>query len=92
MIWKGLTVEIIKRLWSHEYFVDNEWLQMIHNSWWCYWVIYKTKTTLQDVDRQVEDLAQAAEVRKPVYWENKEKTLLGGKMGLRAPWLDEEND
>jgi hypothetical protein len=92
VIWKGLAVEIIKIFRSHGYFVYNQWLQIIHNSWWCHWVAYKTNVTLQDVDRQIEDLVQAAEVDEPSFWEEKGETPLGGKMGSRAPWLDEEND
>ena len=92
MIWEGLAVEIIKIFWSHGYFVDNRWLQMIHDNWWCHWVAYKTKVTLQDVDKQIEDLIQEAEVDKPVFWEEEGDTPLGGKMGLRAPWLDKEEN
>jgi len=93
VIWEGLTVEIIKVIWDHGYFVDNKWLQMIHNNWWCHWIAYKTNVTMEDVDRQIEDLVQAAEVDEPIFWEDAEgETPLGGNMGLRAPWLDEEND
>tara|TARA_Y100001972_G_C7573099_1_gene287621 strand:+ start:358 stop:636 length:279 start_codon:yes stop_codon:yes gene_type:complete len=92
VIWEGLAVEIIKIFWSHGYFVDNRWLQMIHDNWWCHWVAYKTKVTLQDVDKQIEDLIQEAEVDEPVFWEEEGDTPLGGKMGLRAPWLDKEEN
>ena len=47
---------------------------------------------MQDVDRQIEDLVEPTEVAAPVFWEEEGDTPLGGKMGLRAPWLDEEND
>jgi hypothetical protein len=93
VIWEGLAVEIIRIFWDHGYFTDNKWLQMIHDNWWCHWVAYKTNVTLQDVDRQIEDLVQAAEVDEPVFSEKLEgETLLGGKMELRAPWLDDEDN
>lgn len=56
MNWRGLVVEIIRILWDHGYYRDNPWLQKIHAWWFEYWVQYKTKITMADVDRQAEEL------------------------------------
>tara|TARA_B100001173_G_scaffold311001_1_gene327019 strand:- start:3170 stop:3451 length:282 start_codon:yes stop_codon:yes gene_type:complete len=93
MIWKGLTVEIIRIIWSHGYFVDNQWLQMIHKNFWCYWVDYKTSITLKDVDKQIEKLSIESTIDPPVFTEEvKGETPLGGKMKLKATWVDEKID
>ena len=48
---------------------------------------------MQDVDRQTAELTPPAEVDKPIFTEESEgETPLGGKMELRAPWLDEVQD
>lgn len=46
---------------------------------------------MQDVDRQVEELAQPSGVDKPIFSEELEgETPLGGMMELRAPWSNDE--
>lgn len=91
MIYQGLVVEIIRILWDHGYYRDNPWLNRIHDNWFSYWVDYKTKQTMDDVDKQIEELFLESEIDPPIFSETKEgETPLGGSMGLTAPW--HEND
>ena len=88
---QGLAVDIIRRLWDHGLYRDNKWLKMCHDNWFNYWVDYRTCLTMQDVDRQIEELMQPSEVDKPVFTEELEgETPLGGMMELRAPWSNDE--
>ena len=56
--WRGLAVDIIRRLWDHGYWRDNETLQRIHDEWLHFWVDYRTEKTMEDVDRQIKELQQ----------------------------------
>ena len=48
---------------------------------------------MKDVDRQIEELFLESEIDSPVFSEELEgETPLGGKLGLRAPWLDEDDN
>ena len=93
MIWKALAVEIIRILWDKGYYRQNATLRQIHDNWFSFWVEWRTELTMKDVDRQIEEMVEESEVAKPVFSEEKEgETLLGGKMELRAPWLDDEDN
>ena len=90
--YRGLVVDIIRRLWDRGFFVDNKWLKMCHDNWLQYWVDYKTCLTMQDVDAQIEELSEPSEVDKPIFTETVEgETPLGGEMRLRAPWIDADD-
>jgi hypothetical protein len=90
---QGLTVEIIRLLWDHGYYRDNPWLNRIYDNWFSYWVDYKTKQSMDEVDRQIEGMFLESEIDPPVFSEDLEgETPLGGKMELRAPWLDDEDN
>lgn len=90
---KGLTVEIIRLFWDHGYYRNNPWLQRIHDNWHPFWVDYKTGITMAAVDKQVEEMFLESEIDPPVFTEEIEgETFLGGKLELRAHWLDEETD
>ena len=90
---QGLMVEIIKILWDHGYYHNNPWLQRIHDNWHPFWVDYKTGITMADVDKQIEEMFLESEIEPPVFSEELEgETPLGGKLELRAPWLNEETD
>jgi hypothetical protein len=91
VIYQGLVVEIIKILWDHGYYRDNPWLNRIYDNWFSYWVDYKTKQSMDEVDRQIEQMFEESEVDPPVYWEEEGNGPLGGNMGLQAPWY-EDND
>lgn len=93
MIWEGLVVEIIRIFWDHGLYRDNPWFQKIHTTWFHHWVEYKTKQTMQDVDKQIEELnPEPVEISKPIYWEEeKGDTPLGGAMGLRHEFTDDNN-
>jgi len=87
--YRGLVVDIIRRLWGHGLYKDNKWLKMCHENWFSYWVEYRTCLTMQDVDTQIEELSEPSEVDKPIFIEEEHgETPLGGPMELRAPWLD----
>ena len=93
MIWKALTVEIIKLLWDRGLYRQNKLLQQIHENWFEFWVEWKTELTMKDVDKQIEEMFLESEVDPPVFTEELEgETPLGGKLELRAPWLDEDDN
>ena len=59
------------------------------------WVLWKTESTMSDVDAQIEDLHEQweREEPKPRIIEHppdgsKAQDLLGGTMEIRAPWSD----
>ena len=90
--YRGLVVDIIRRLFDRGLFVDNKWLKAVHANWFHYWVDYRTCLTMQDVDDQVEKFLEPSEVDKPIFAETVEgETPLGGEMRLRAPWIDADN-
>ncbi len=91
MNYKGLIVEIIKILWDHGHYRDNSWLQRIHNDWHPFWVSYKTDITMADVDKQIEEMFLKSEIEPPIFTEEDGETSLG-RMRLKAPWLDEEDN
>ena len=90
MIYQGLVVEIIRILWDHGYYRDNPWLNRIHDNWFSYWVDYKTKQSMDEVDRQIEELnPNPVELTKPIYWEEEEgETPLGGPIGISSTYTD----
>lgn len=91
--YRGLVVDVIRELWDRGLYVDNKWLKACHETWFPYWVDYRTCLTMQDVDQQIEELFTEPEVDSPVFTEElKGETPLGGNMRLRAPWLDEEHN
>ena len=48
---------------------------------------------MQDVDLQIEEMLLESKIEPPVFSEEIEgETLLGGRMELRAPWLDEKDN
>ncbi len=96
---KGLTVEIIRLLWDHGYYRQNPWLQKVHDYWFDFWVEYRTDATMQDGDRQVEEIQEqwAKDEPKPIIIEHepdgsKAQELLGGMLEIKAPWYDEADN
>ena len=90
---QGFAVEIIRILWDHGMYRDNKWLNMVHDNWFNFWVDYKTCLTMQDVDRQIEELLEPSGVDEPIFTETLEgETPLGGEMRLSAPWNDRTDD
>ena len=86
-------VEVIRILWDKGLYRQNKWLQMTHDEWFEVWTIWRTGLTMKDVDRQIEEMFYESEIDPPVLSEELEgETPLGGKMELRAPWLDEEDN
>ena len=89
---QGFVVEVIRILWDHGMYRDNKWLNMVHDNWFNFWVDYKTCLTMQDVDRQIEELSEPSEVDEPTFTVTLEgETPLGGEMRLRAPWIDADD-
>lgn len=90
---KGLAVDLIRELWDRGLYRDNKWLKMCHEAWFQDWVDYRTCLTMQDVDRQIEELREPSGVDAPIYTETVEGTTpLGGEMRLSAPWTSDENE
>lgn len=86
-------VDVIRELWDRGLYLDNKWLKLIHENWYSFWVDYRTCLTMQDVDLQIEELFIESEIDPPIFSEELEgETPLGGRMRLRAPWLDEEDN
>ena len=93
MIWKALVVEIIRIFWNEGFYRQNAILKQIHANWFPFWVEWKTEITMEEVDKQIEDLFLESVIEPPTFSEELEgETLLGGRMELRAPWLDEKNN
>lgn len=91
MIWEGLAVEIIRILWDHGLYRDNPWLQRVHATWFNHWVDYKTGLTMEDVNRQIEEMFEELTVVSPIYWEQeKGETPLGGPIGYTYEFVDDE--
>lgn len=81
--YRGLIVDIIRRLWDRGLCRDNKWLKMCHDYWFEYWVNYMTAQAMADVDRQIEEMSYEPEIEPPLYWEEEEgETPLGGPMGF----------
>ena len=69
------------------------------DAWRPDWVEWKTEATMQDVDRQVEDLHKQWAIAEqteqaPVITEKPSdgsaaQELLGGELRIRAPWVQE---
>jgi hypothetical protein len=72
VIYQGLVVEIIRILWDYGYYRDNPWLNRIYDNWFSYWVDYKTKQSMDEVDRQIEEMFLESEIEPPVFSEEKE--------------------
>ena len=90
--YRGFVVDVIRRLWDRGLYSDNKWLKMCHENWFQYWVDYRACLTMQDVDRQIEELSVPSEVAKPIFTETLEgETPIGGEMRYRAPWLDADD-
>lgn len=92
---KGLAVDLIRELWDRGLYRDNKWLKMCHEAWFQDWVDYRTCLTMQDVDRQIEELLEPSGVDKPIIIEHepdgsKAQELLGGELEIRAPWYNPE--
>jgi len=86
-------VEVIRILWDKGLYRQNKWFQMTHDEWFDVWTIWRTGLTMEDVDRQAKELTPDPVVTPPVFSEEIDgETLLGGKMELRAPWLDEADN
>ena len=61
---QALTVDIIRRLWDHGYLHNNPWAQRVHDTWFHHWVDVKTANTMDDVDRQAEELVELWEAEE----------------------------
>ena len=87
---QALVVEVIRRLWNRGLYRESKILQQIHDNWFDLWVEFKTQETMNEVDRQVEELnPNPVEFAQPVYWEEEHgDTPLGGPMGIRHDFTD----
>lgn len=79
----AVVVEVIRRLHDRGLFVGNPILQQIHEAWFWAWVEWRTGLTMEDVDKQIEELQKPSEVDAPIFTEE------GGRMRLRAPWYED---
>ena len=80
---KAMTVEFIRQLWNRTP-ITNIALTQLHDAWFQYWVDWKVETTMEGVDRQIEELIQPSEVDKPIFSDE------DGTLRLRAPWIDDD--
>jgi len=87
--YRGLIVDVIRRLWDDGLFLDNKWLKMCHEAWFSCWVDYRSCLEMQEVDKQIEDLFIESEIDSPIFSEELEgETALGGSLELRSPWTN----
>ena len=88
---QALAVEVIRRLWNRGLYRENKILKRIHDNWFDLWVEFKTQVTMNEVDRQVEELnPNPVDFAQPVYWEEEHgETPLGGVMGIRHDFTDD---
>lgn len=88
--YRGLIVDIIRRLWDRGLYRDNKWLKMCHDYWFDYWLDYRTATTMRDVDKQIAAIQEEPEIPEAVYWEEEEgETPLGGAIGFSYEFTDD---
>ncbi len=92
MTWKALVVEIIEILWDAGHQRHNLLLHHIHAKWLPFLIEWRRELTMKDVDRQIEEMFEESEIDPPIFSEEIDgETGLGGRMELRAPWLDEDD-
>lgn len=99
-LWAAVAYELLRLLCDHG---SSLWhhpvIKALMEAWRPDWVEWKTKSTMQDVDQQVDELHErwaAAErieqapiiTEKPSDGSNAQQ-LLGGEMRIRAPWVQE---
>lgn len=90
---KALVVEIIRVLWDRGLYRDNKWLRMCHDNWLSFWIDWRTAKTMEDVDRQIEDILVESEMDPPLYWEEETgETPLGGAMGYTYDFYDKDHN
>ena len=88
---KALVVEVIRFLWDLDLYRDNKWLRACHDHWMPFWLDWRTKLTMKDVDRQSRKLTPEPEVVKPLYWgEDEGETPLGGALGYTYKFDDHD--
>lgn len=98
--WAAVTCELLRllcdykpALWHHPL------IKSLMDAWRPGWVEWKTEVTMQEVDRQVDELHEqwsAAEQveQAPIVTEkapdsSNAQELLGGELRIRAPWTPE---
>ena len=82
-VFMAFLVEVIRQLWDHGLYHNNEYLKKCHDEWFWAWTEWKTQKTMQDVDRQIGEMFYETEIEPPLYWEEEEgETPLGGPMGF----------
>ena len=87
---QALVVEVIRRLWDRGLYRNNTILQQIHDNWFDFWVEFKTQATMNEVDRQIEEMFYESRIDSPVYWEDEHgETPLGGAMGISHDFTDD---
>lgn len=89
--WRGLAVDIIRRLWDRGLYRDNKTLQQVHDNWIMFWIDYRATGTMRQVDKQIEELNPTpVTIADPVYWEESEgETPLGGTIGFTYEFTDD---
>ena len=83
--WRGLAVDIIRRLWDRGFYRDNKVLQQIYDNWLGYWLDYRTKTTMRSVDQQLVDMEEDPIIPDPLYWEE------GDTIGFTYEFTDDDS-
>lgn len=83
--WRGLAVDIIRRLWDRGLYRDNKILQQVHDNWLGHWLDYRTKTTMRSADQQLADMKEDPTIPDPLYWEE------GGTIGFTYEFTDDDS-
>ena len=88
-LFKALVVEVIHNLWHAKLYRGTTWMKDLQQAWLNDWVLWKTLTTMRDVDRQIEEMFYEPEIQPPLYWEEGEgETPLGGPLGYTYEFDD----
>ena len=90
-VFMAFCVEVVRQLWDRGLYRQNKYAQMCHDEWFEVWTIWRTHKTMEDVDRQIEEMFYESEIEPPVYYEEQNgETPLGGAMGIRNEFTDHD--
>lgn len=90
-VFMAFCVEVVRQLWDRGLYRQNKYARMCHDQWFDVWTIWRTGKTMEDVDRQIEEMFYEPEIEPPVYYEEQNgETPLGGAMGIRNEFTDHD--
>lgn len=83
-------VEVIRRLWDKGLYINNKYLQMIHDQYFDLWVDWRAEIVMKNVDKQIQLLTSDPVIPDPAFTETKKgETPLGGELRLKHDFVDD---